>query len=368
MHITQEQPADAHSGSTQPIDLTLKQAQQVINVHFDPSYIISSLEESRDDGYSYSPTTKSYLLHVSAPTDDNLTYLLLLSHPNPPPSPAPILPLELLQVLHNLIATQTSIPIPALHTFSTSLDVLPYYYALFAHPYVPGPNVMTLAHARDQGRLSEVDDVRLDLQLGVYLKQLHAIQNDWFGVPEASAAAPTSSLLSSAFTFDEHALTWQEAFTPLLEKIIDALEPTYPELADARLYLSRAIGFFLFDDVEVPSLVSVTGGAEDVWLSVPPGSEPSIVFLHPRILTHVIWGDTLLALLLLPPGPSQALCEAYTDGPLTIFPRQQTKRVWYVLFVACLVLLNGGAKSEKGPWALEKLRECVVKLKDAPYY
>jgi hypothetical protein len=141
---------------------------------------------------------------------------------------------------------------------------------------------------------------------------------------------------------------------------------------EIRRYLSRAIGFFLFDDVEVPSLIGFTLSNEDVLISLPSAStadEPHIVSLP--IPTHALWADPMLETLFMPPGPSQALLEAYTNGggPLIVFPRQRTKRIWYTLFLAGVVLVEGVREDmEKVKWATELIRECMEKLKDAPCY
>jgi hypothetical protein len=141
---------------------------------------------------------------------------------------------------------------------------------------------------------------------------------------------------------------------------------------EIRRYLSRAIGFFLFDDVDVPSLIGFTLSNEDVLISLPSVSasdEPHIVSLP--MPTHALWADPMLETFFLPPGPSRALLEAYTNGggPLIIFPRQRTKRIWYTLFLAGVVLVKGSREDTgKVKWATDLIRECVVKLKDAPCY
>ena len=84
---------------------------------------------------------------------------------------------------------------------------------------------------------------------------------------------------------------------------------------EIRRYLSRAIGFFLFDDVEVPSLIDFTLSNDDVFISLPSAStadEPHVISLP--IPTHALWADPMLETLFMPPGPSRALLEAYTNG------------------------------------------------------
>jgi len=82
-------------------------------------------------------------------------------------------------------------------------------------------------------------------------------------------------------------------------------------------------------------------------------------------------------------SPSAAFMEGYKDGggpPLLVFPRQRTKRIWYTVFLALVVLTKYGPESEEGvveeegwvrekrAWARETLMSCVEKLKDAPCY
>lgn len=264
--------------------------------------------------------------------------------------------------LLTVVASQLSIPFPALHRLDISLTLLPYHYLLLSSP---PPGSIVLSDARKSKKFTPEEDARIDLQLGLYLRQLHSIQNDWFGIPQPIGTEPL-----------EPSYSWQESFTLLLETILMELEsrgldPEIP-FEKIRRHLSRAIGFFLFDDVEVPSLIGFTLSNEDVLVSLPSASTadgPHIVSLP--ILTHALWADPMLETLFMPPGPSQALLEAYTDGggPLILFPRQRTKRIWYTLFLAGVVLVEGVREDlEKVKWATELIRDCVEKLKDAPYY
>lgn len=141
---------------------------------------------------------------------------------------------------------------------------------------------------------------------------------------------------------------------------------------DIRWYLSRAIGFFLFDDVEVPSLVGFTFSEEDIVISLPSDAQlDGCRILSFPLPTHALWADPMIETLFMPPGPSKALLEAYKDGEgsLIVFPRQRTKRLWYTLFLAAVVLVDVTGKDEgKVGWARDTIRECVERLKDAPCY
>lgn len=247
------------------------------------------------------------------------------------------------------------------------MTLVPFQYILFSSP--PNDSIV-LSDARKSNRLSDKANARIDLQLGQYLRQLHAIQNDWFGLPTESGRDPVDPSYS-----------WQETMTLFLETILMELESMSLNKEDLdlpfeviRKALSRAIGFFLFDDVEVPSLTGYTFSEEDILITILPGSEnePQVVMFP--LPTRALWGDPMMETLFIPPGPSNVLLEAYTDGggPLFIFPRQRTKRLWYTLFLAGMVLVEASAPQdrdeEKVAWAKETLRECAQKLKDAPSY
>ena len=61
--------------------------------------------------------------------------------------------------------------------------------------------------------------------------------------------------------------------------------------------LARAIGTFLFDDVEVPLLVSLTTSAESIFVMDTDGDgKPRIALLLPSF-THLLYGDLLPCLL-----------------------------------------------------------------------
>jgi hypothetical protein len=168
----------------------------------------------------------------------------------------------------------------------------------------------------------------------------------------------------------EPSYSWQETFTVLLETLLHTVENdlhiNLPYI-DLRKCLSRAIGFYLFDDVEVPSLVSFTGDEHDVLLSCPKDSSQPAIAAMAFTNVHALWGDPLIETLFMPPGPSQGILEGY-QAPLIVFSRQKTKRIWYTVFLALVVLVERGGEVEQGKWAKEVLSECVEQLKDAPCY
>ncbi|EKM53000.1 uncharacterized protein PHACADRAFT_259168 [Phanerochaete carnosa HHB-10118-sp] len=279
---------------------------------------------------------------------------------------------------------------------SDTLDIVPYDYLILSYP--PG---VSLSELRRLGKLSERQNVLLDLEIGRWMREMHdRIQNDWFGLPKptppASAAPPLLPSIPglSSLGFgqqgaddDEPSYSWQETFTSLLESMLSAAEArglvSSASCGALRQPLGRAIGSFLFDDCEVPSLLTFLADAGSVFVHVPAeGAEPTITSLLPP--TFALYGDPLLETFFLAsgpedgalpgPAPSQALLEGYGGSPI-VFRRQKTKRVWYDVFLALVVLLAARGAAVGGPeverlldWARRRLEECVDILKDAPCY
>lgn len=372
------------------------------------------------------------------------------------------------------IRKQTDIPILD-STLDTSRDILPYDYLLSPPTLTPYLRMIPLSRLKSSSstgndyKLSERDNLLIDLQLGEFLGQLHSgVQNDWFGLPtsvEESDAPPPLPTFNFATLGDAvrnaegesegPSYSWQETFTSSLEELLQEVQDNanndFDDIKDLpyeeiRIHLSRAIGSFLFDDVEIPSLIWFTGSEDDIFVSFespssPEASVPSklpTTSVSPKsrhrqrqslslssgglplsnsfasfdghntstapntvgtsvtsqtapeslpslriaaILPNVgqaIWGDPLLETFFLPhpqsadtnspARPSRALLEGYKGGggrPLTIFPRQKTKRIWYTMLL-CLVLIV--EKSEKRAWAVQSLKENVAELKGAPTY
>lgn len=187
-------------------------------------------------------------------------------------------------------------------------------------------------------------------------------------------------------------MSWEEVFTGLLDALlmhVQAHEHEYACLlpyADIRLYLSRAIGASLFEDVDESSLVWFTGSEEDIFLGFdqaqPRRWTGRVAAILPNV-AHALWGDPLLECFMMGAqdgeGPTKAFMEGYLGSggkPLVVFPRQKTKRLWYTVFLALVVLTKYGVPDptveedyvkEKRAWARETLKNSVDKLKDAPY-
>ncbi|RPD56527.1 hypothetical protein L226DRAFT_567663 [Lentinus tigrinus ALCF2SS1-7] len=341
--------------------VTEEEARRILERHRGGSAPIAELQEVTRGGFDAFTPTKVYTLR----TDDGTSYLLKVT----PSASATSIPyhvntLATEHTLLGLLSSQTDIPTPTVHALDTSESIVPYPYLLLSHPHgVP------LSHARTSGKLSARQLAMLDLRTGAYLKQLHSrVQNDWFGLPSQEK---------------DELYSWQEAFTPLLEGLLDEAHRAGVELpyADLRVCLSRAIGFFLFDDCEVPSLVSFTSDDHSTFVDFElegegtPGGEGAEADEEEVRITsfgafgHALWGDPLLETLLM--DPSAGLIEGY-GGPLIVFARQKTKRLWYSLFLALMVLVQAkrmeAEEHEKVQWARELAERSAAALRDAPCY
>jgi hypothetical protein len=298
---------------------------------------------------------------------------LTIRHPTTYPGEYKPNPLPVIHDLLNSIRAKTDIPL-AESILDTSLSLIPYHFILSGTTNATSDSLVSIADARKLGLLSEKASVVVDLELGKLLGHLHTkVQNDWFGIP--SQKEPV-----------EPSYVWQETFTELLEGLMHHFEMgdvkvdfeiRYEEI---RLYHSRAIGFSLFDDVEVPSLVWLTGTEDDVFISRPVNKDDPWTFEISAILpdaAHALWGDPLLESFFIPPNPTKAMAEGYIGvggGALTIFPRQSTKRIWYDLYLALLVLYEMrdlGDTDEhraKKTWCKRTITDSIDALKNAPNY
>ena len=261
----------------------------------------------------------------------------------------------------------------------TSLDLVPFHYLLCPPCPLISSDIVSLSTARQSGLLSPANALLIDLQIGRYLGQLHSnVQNDWFGLPQLETPGDPS-------------YSWQETFTLLFETLLTELEAAATvqlPFEEIRRYFCRAIGSFLFDDVEVPSLIWFTGSDHDVYVSLPadPAAEiRGVVAIVPNF-AHALWGDPLLETFFLPPNPSNVMLEGYSQsggGPLTILLRHKTKRAWYTLFLALVVLkqraytINIGHAHDQSDistaevnqaWVTETILKSIEFLRNAPTY
>lgn len=368
--------------------LALDQAQQIVRVHLaghDQS-IVKSLNPIENTGYSYTPVYRTYILDLDSIATPGHSmqacscFLMIASQVTDVNQSSEIYQLNSLQLIHQIIGrirARTDIPIQN-SILDTSLELVPFYYLLSPACPISSSNIVSLSTARQSGLLSAADALLIDLQIGKCLGQMHSgVQNDWYGLPQLEPP-------------EDPSYSWQETFTLLIETLLGELEDAHLQLPyeEIRHYLSRAIGSFLFDDVEVPSLIWFTGSDHDVYISLPADRTTGvrgIAAILPNI-AHALWGDPLLETFFLPPNPSTAMLEGYIEsggGPLILLPRQNTKRIWYTLFLALLVLkqrayaINIVAEGSEAlsttevvdqAWVTDTILKSIKSLRNAPTY
>ncbi|TRM59090.1 hypothetical protein BD626DRAFT_509711 [Schizophyllum amplum] len=365
-------PAATQDGSLSTF--ALEHMKLVVHEHH-PKHTVISSEVAHPvirNGYT------TYILTLDPPS----TSFLTISTPDgpavdaEPPSEVPGIPPHSFEVIAHLaerIRTHTSMPIPDL----VLGDCDTHRYMLTAPQPIRKP--VPLANAA----LDERQRAMVDLKLGQAFAQLHQnVQNDWFGLPAVADPAPAAALLpgfaSSALAAvltgapSDTAYSWQETFTGLLEDILHHLPPAHVDavpLEDIRAALCRAIGFYLFDDAEVPALVTLTGCQDMIYVQEDTTGEVEVPIVLPPALAlcHAVFGDPLLEGMFMPPGPGEAFMEGY-KGALIVFPRQKTKRLWYTLFFALLALTAKRRDKQDEEWALKMIRETAEALKTAPTY
>ncbi|KZT71166.1 hypothetical protein DAEQUDRAFT_724539 [Daedalea quercina L-15889] len=346
-----ERPGDLAS-----INVTKEQVQQIIDRHREGSAPVSTLVLHASSGFSAFTPVKTYRVTL----DDGTAYTLRVSPPLAPANDS-YAPNSLAQehALLTHLSSNTSLPLPTPHALDTSLTLLRFPYLLLSHP-----RGVPLSLARAQGLLNPSQALLLDLRLGALLHEQHEVQNDWFGTP----AQEQDGLYS-----------WQEAFTLLLETLIEDARGLGIPLGheELRKPLGRAIGSFLFDDCEVPSLVSFAGDEDAILVDVTeagPKSDDEVPVTSFLTVSHALWGDPLLEALFL--DPSKAFEEGYGGSPI-VFRRQKTKRLWYTVFLALMVLVQAKreeqtgvrqTESEKVEWARRTVDQCVEELQNAPTY
>lgn len=304
----------------------------------------------------------TYLVH---PVSHTTTYLVTLQLSEPLKGEAPLsapnsiqAQYKILSALHeHILSAPPPVPLPFPVPIALNVDTpRPYILAHLPSPLPPSAQLKQLAAIRDA--LTPDQAASLDLRLGVALRTMHNLQSEWCGPP----ALETEGLYN-----------WQEAFTLLVEETLSAAESAGIASADnviaLRSYLGRAIGAFLFDDVEVPSLVSLTTGAESVFVTDVDG-EPRLALLLPSF-AHLSYGDALLERAFSPSeAPSNALLEGYGAPPPIVFARQRTKRMWYDLYLGLVVLLGARrvGNDQNVDWAVRLVEHSPVLIKDAPCY
>lgn len=330
-----------------------------------PELPVVSLVPSTDADPAARASFRSYLVHSPTPTASYLVTLQISEPLEDTASVACSVP-NSIQAQYKLLCSLQAhissepppIPLPFPVPVALNTDVpRPYILARLPVPLTPSVPLRQLAAVRDS--LPPEGAASLDLRFGVALRTLHSLQSEWCGPP----------------TLEKEGLySWQEAFTLLVEETLSAAAESTGlisavDLTALRSYLARAIGAFLFDDVEVPSLVALTTGVESVFITDVDG-EPQLALLLPS-LAHVLYGDPLLERAFSPSeAPSRALLEGYGAPPPIVFARQRTKRMWYDLYLGLVVLLGARRVGEDKDtsWAVQLVEQSKISLKNAPCY
>ena len=348
-------------------NLTPLEAKAILAAHLPqaPTELpVVSLVPSTDADPAARASFHSYLVHISTPAASYLV-TLQISDPLEDTATAPLSVPSTLQAQYNFLSSLHThissgpppIPLPFPVPVALNTDVpRPYILARLPVSLTTSAPLRQLAAVRDS--LPPEGAASLDLRLGVALRTLHSLESEWCGPP----------------TLEKEGLySWHEAFTLLIEEALSAAESvglvSAADLATLRSYLARAIGAFLFDDVEVPCLVALTTGAESVFITDADG-EPQLALLLPS-LAHILYGDPLLERAFSPSEvPSKALLEGYGAPPPIVFARQRTKRMWYDLYLGLVVLLGARRVGEEQNtnWAVQLIEQSKTSLKDAPCY
>lgn len=397
--------------------VTLQEVQDIVSRHEGGHVSVTAVIEIGNIGFSYTASTRAYDITLAS----SPTHYLLLTSPLVPddsdiPSPTSTIALPALSALLSQIVSSTDVPVPkpVAQDFSGQQGRWDFGWLLVLVPGCSqtsgGITNSTSSLASLRSTLSPRQLARIELQLGTYLRALHSVTNDWFGRPAEPAKLkhPAAPFIPFAFSVDNGGVgqeteedwsrySWQDTFVLMLEELLAELTGADGhtvlfdlrgelgiDVEELRRYLSRAIGAFLFDDVEVPGIIWVTGNEADVFVSLSPLGNAStesqdseagadIAYLLPTF-SHTLWGDPLMEAWFIPPGPSQAINEGYFGGEggrLIVFPRHKTKRVWYTIYLALLVLAEeqrghetgrvetGEEHRSKVEWAREILPTCM---------
>ncbi|KAF8639050.1 hypothetical protein AX16_010396, partial [Volvariella volvacea WC 439] len=259
-----------------PEPLTQAQIKAILAKHLIPRFpnlVQYATHTMENNSYSYTATSTTYLVDYSlSPHANGATHssFLIISRPIDDATAAnKVYPSNSLAVIHQLIdkiRAGTEIPLSEFK-LDTAHDIIPHDYLLTPPAPLISSQMISLSKARKLNLLSQRELMLTELQLGKFLGQLHkGVQNDWFGLPTLNNAEPA-----------EPSYSWQETFTNFLEHLLSEVSTMQiyedlnlkSKLKDIRKCLSRAIGSFLFEDVEVPSLVWFTGSEDDILLALP---------------------------------------------------------------------------------------------------
>ncbi|KAF9028937.1 hypothetical protein BDZ89DRAFT_1065834 [Hymenopellis radicata] len=340
------------------LPLSKEDAQTIVDTHHKSKLTVVTVSHVGNNGFSRTKSSKIYIIDLAASASDAATHSTYITVFSPGPSDTPYHSnsLEVTAHIISLISKSHTIPISNPHV-DASRDIIPFPYLMTPVEKITSSMMMSLSDLRKLNILTPKESVLIDIQLGQFLGRLHSgVMNEWYGLPTVDPPPDPS-------------YSWQESFTLFFETLLVEAESRKYDFAytDIRAALSRAIAFFLFDDVEVPSLIWFTGSEDDIYLRLEP--TPSVAAILPNV-GHALWGDPLLESFFVSPT-NEAMMTGYKEAggeELIVFPRQKTKRLWYTLFLALVVLSEREPGDEKEEWARETIGRVSRELKTAPCY
>ncbi|KAJ7901605.1 hypothetical protein B0H13DRAFT_2335881 [Mycena leptocephala] len=278
--------------------VSIEEAQAVVDKHFSnnglPATIVNFTQVTH--GFSYTPAMKTYLLDLAISSNAEPTHSSFLVVSSAPPDPNDVYAPNALPIFPQLISlirtttpspsqTQSSThPAPSSPTHTSSPDIPSHLHAprisvpspCRQHPHTPaaGP------HRRATRAVSRRSPFRRPKRL----------------VRPALSQTPRRPVLRLASDLHPPARVPPRRRPPLHPSL--HLAPTLEAL---RPPLARAIGAFLFADVDTPSLVWFTGSADDVFLAFTPAGAFNAFAILPAV-AHALWGDPLLEAFFASPG------------------------------------------------------------------
>lgn len=246
------------------------------------------------------------------------------------------------RVAHTLQLIGVPVPRPSVLVKGTTqedIEKIGVPYLLLTHP-----GGVPLSDPRFSS--DSCSSVNIRHEVGAHLRLLHEVQNDWFGLP--SDPGEWSECYS-----------WSECFTLLMENALDAASAiflsspgsgpsgnkilTEDDIRNLRQHLSRAIAFYIFDGVEVPSLIWCPSLDWERFVIVKGDrldDETNFTGLRVSSFTGwegAIWGDPLMEGAFA--NPSAELMESYGTELITLY-RHKAKRLWYTIYATIVTMTN----------------------------
>jgi aminoglycoside phosphotransferase (APT) family kinase protein len=316
--------------------ITLDDAQKIIHHHFGTHTQVSAFTELTDGMFN-----SAYLIEFG----NGLKQVLKV---------APRVEVRVLRYERNimqtevevlrLVKTRTAMPVPSVSFYDTSKRLIGNDYYLM--DFVPG-----IAYHKLRGQLSPAEQVAIDHQTGVYLRQVNAIQATGFGL----------------FAFPgQQVQTWREGFDRLLKDILlDGQEyPVALPLPYAEIYARLSACFDCLDEVKTPSLVHW-----DLW--------DGNIFIDPQTKTitgyidfeRALWADPLMEVNFGAFGENPAFLAGYGIEMLDT-PARRCRRTLYNIYLFLIMVIECYYRQfetqDQENWARLMLQQQLERLEEQP--